>query len=71
MRHFIPARDELIFDSPVAAGVLVPYRVGRPCLHWEAAIATPEDEQCVLAYFRADSPADPPAPGPATEPRRR
>lgn len=70
MRHFVPIRDELIFDGSSSPGDLVPYQVGHPCLHWEAAIACPEDERKVLAFFKAGNADDRRGPARGTRPPR-
>lgn len=61
MRHFIAARDELLFQCNTPPGRLVPYQPGLPCLHWQAVIETPDEEARVLAFITSDESADRPA----------
>lgn len=52
MAHFIPARDELLFDAEPPEDRLVPYQVGMACLHWEADIVSADDEARVIRTIR-------------------
>ena len=71
MAHFIAARDELLFDAEPAPGLLVPYQVGMPCLHWEADIVSPDEEARVIRTIRDPGSARLPAPGPSSRRYRR
>ena len=71
MTHFIAARDELLFDAEPADGLLVPYQVGMPCLHWEAAIVSPDAEERLIRTIRDPASARLPGSRPASlRPRR-
>ena len=71
MRHFIPARDELLYGKHIAQGRLVPYQLGQPCLHWAAAIESADDERRLLAFFTDQSASESPVPAEAPGPDRR
>ena len=53
MQHFIPERDELLF-APAPIGKLVPYRIGLPCLHWEAAIVDADNEDRIIKVLTSE-----------------
>ena len=57
MKHFIAARDDLLFGAKPVHSRLVPYQAGMPCFHWEAVIHSPDDEREVLAVIRAEKPS--------------
>ena len=55
MEHFVPLRDDLM--EALNNTRLVPYRVGLPCLHWEAAIADPRSEKTLVEFISGKSEA--------------
>lgn len=55
MEHFVPLRDDLM--EALNNTKLVPYRVGLPCLHWEAAIADPRSEKTLVEFISGKSEA--------------
>ena len=59
MKHFVPLRDGLM--ECLGDSRLVPYRVGLPCLHWEAAICDPRSEKTLMEFISGSSADVPPA----------